>query len=481
MTSTTSLPLNSKLDLRAPLLTQLSKRIGGHWRRLITLFLLDASALYSAWQVTAIYSSSLDVAWYEQYNSFSQETIIAFQLSLIAAKGLYQAGDKRRDYFSLIKTLTFSHLLLLLITFFSQNGNFVSRQTFILSWCLSLSFTCITRFAIDIAIGYLRQQGAVRYPMYLICCPEDRVKAVHLLEKENRYNLQGWADVNSLATDNNNWDDTLEHFYRLGVTEVFICSWGQIKNRMLLYWKLRNAGITLHILPIHLETIEQNLELNMVGRIPTLKLAASLITSSDFLIKRCFDFCFAIGFILLASPIYLFIALLLKLDSPGAIFYKQNRIGLHGQPFKVWKFRTMVANAEQLQKKVEVSNDWKDGVLFQIEDDPRITRVGKFLRRYSLDELPQLFNVVRGEMSLVGPRPVPNRDVENFSDHHFIRYEVLPGMTGLWQVTRSNIADFEIDNVVRLDVQYMESWSLGLDLQILLKTILVVLGKKGAY
>ena len=480
MTSTTSFSLNSKLDLRAPLLTHLSKRIGGHWRRLITLFLLDASALTLAWQASAIYSDSLDVLLDKQYNPFPQETIIAFQLSLIAAKGLYQAGDKRRNYLGLFKTLTFSHLLLLLITFFSQNGNFVSREIFILSWCLSLSFTCITRFAIDIAIRYLRQQGAVRYPIYLICSPEDRVKAVHLLEKENRYNLQGWADVNSLATDNNNWDNTLEHFYRLGVTEVFICNWGQIKTRMLLYWKLRNAGITLHILPIHLETIEQNLELNMVGRIPTLKLAASLITSSDFLIKRCFDFCFAIGFLLLASPIYLFIALLIQVDSPGAIFYKQNRIGLHGQPFKVWKFRTMVANADQLQKNLEASNEMKDGVLFKMKDDPRITRVGKFLRRYSLDELPQLFNVVRGEMSLVGPRPLPVRDVEKFSEHHFIRQEVLPGITGFWQVSgRSDITDFE--KVVSLDVQYMESWSLGLDLQILLKTILVVLGKKGAY
>ena len=462
MTSTTSFSLNSKLDLRAPLLTQLSKRIGGHWRRLITLFLLDASALTLAWQASAIYSDSLDVLLDKQYNPFSQETIIAFQLSLIAAKGLYQAGDKRRNYLGLFKTLTFSHLLLLLITFFSQNGNFVSREIFILSWCLSLSFTCITRFAIDIAIRYLRQQGAVRYPIYLICSPEDRVKAVHLLEKENRYNLQGWADVNSLATDNNNWYNTLEHFYRLGVTEVFICDWGQIKTRMLLYWKLRNAGITLHILPIHLETIEQNLELNMVGRIPTLKLAASLITSSDFLIKRCFDFCFAIGFLLLASPIYLFIALLIQVDSPGAIFYKQNRIGLHGQPFKVWKFRTMVANADQLQKNLEASNEMKDGVLFKMKDDPRITRVGKFLRRYSLDELPQLFNVVRGEMSLVGPRPLPVRDVEKFSEPHFIRQEVLPGITGFWQVSgRSDITDFE--KVVSLDVQYMESWSLGLE------------------
>jgi exopolysaccharide biosynthesis polyprenyl glycosylphosphotransferase len=480
MTSTTSLSLNSKLDLRAPLLTQLSKRIGGHWRRLVTLFLLDVSALYLAWQLTTIYSNTLNISWYKQYDLLSIGSIIACQISLIAAKGLYQAGEKRRDYFSLTKILTFSHLLLLLIPFFSESGELISRQIFILSWFLSISFICIARFGVDIAIERLREQGAVRHPIYLICCPEDRLKATRVLEKENRYNLLGWADANSFATDNNNLDDTLRHIYRSGVTEVFICSWQQIKNRMLLYWKLRNAGITLHILPIHLETVEQNIELNMVGKIPTLKLATSLFTNSDFLIKRCFDFCFASLFLTLASPIYLFLALLIKIDSPGAIFYQQTRIGLHGREFKVWKFRTMITNAEQLQKNLEASNEMKDGVLFKMKDDPRITRIGKFLRRYSLDELPQLFNVIRGEMSLVGPRPLPVRDVERFSAHHFIRHEVLPGVTGFWQVSgRSDITDFE--KVVNLDVQYMESWSLWLDLQILLKTVAVVFGKKGAY
>jgi lipopolysaccharide/colanic/teichoic acid biosynthesis glycosyltransferase len=140
----------------------------------------------------------------------------------------------------------------------------------------------------------------------------------------------------------------------------------------------------------------------------------------------------------------------------------------------------MVMNADRMQKDLETSNEMKDGVLFKIKNDPRITPIGRFLRQYSLDELPQLFNVVRGEMSLVGPRPLPLRDVEKFAKHHFIRHEVLPGITGLWQVSgRSDITNF--DEVVSLDVKYMENWTLWLDLKILLKTIAVVLGKKGAY
>jgi lipopolysaccharide/colanic/teichoic acid biosynthesis glycosyltransferase len=140
----------------------------------------------------------------------------------------------------------------------------------------------------------------------------------------------------------------------------------------------------------------------------------------------------------------------------------------------------MVPDADKLQKELEALNEVKDGVIFKMKDDPRTTRIGKFLRRYSLDELPQLFNVLLGEMSLVGPRPLPTRDVDKFSARHFIRQEVLPGVTGLWQVSgRSDISDFE--QIIKLDLNYIENWSLWLDFQILFRTVKVVLKKEGAY
>jgi exopolysaccharide biosynthesis polyprenyl glycosylphosphotransferase len=193
-----------------------------------------------------------------------------------------------------------------------------------------------------------------------------------------------------------------------------------------------------------------------------------------------FDLLAASAAVVVLSPVYLLIALLIYTDSPGPIFYKQTRIGLKNRPFKVWKFRTMVPNADKLQKDLEAKNETKDGVLFKIKDDPRITKVGRVLRAYSLDELPQLFNVLLGEMSLVGPRPLPLRDVEKFSQHHHIRQEVLPGITGLWQISgRSDIVDFE--QAYQLDLSYITRWSIWLDLQILLKTVGVVLKKSGAY
>lgn len=480
MAPSVSLSSKSKLDLRASVFTRLRKRIGIGWLRVIILVLLDAILLSLAWQLAETYGTKLNSPWNTQSNPFSIVVIVATEVCLIAAGGLYESGEKRRKYFSLIKNITFAHVLLLIIAFLYQPGNFVSRSTFILAWLFSVSLACVGRFGFDTALKHLHQKGTVRCNTFLICPSEDREKAVKLLGKEKYYNILGWTDVDSLAADRQSLDDTLQHICSLGVAEVFICYLGALESRMFLYWKLRNAGITLHVMPIGLETFCQKSEIRNISGIPSIQLSPPLITGSDFFVKRCFDFCFSALFVLATLPIYLGIALLIKLDSPGPIFYKQTRIGLHGQPFKVWKFRTMVANADQIQKELEAKNEMKDGVLFKMKNDPRITRLGKVLRRYSLDELPQLFNVLRGEMSLVGPRPLPMRDVEKFSPHHFIRHEVLPGITGLWQVSgRSDITDFE--KVVHLDVTYIESWSLSLDLQILLQTTAVILGKKGAY
>ncbi|NHC38076.1 sugar transferase [Scytonema millei] len=477
MTSTTVLHNQYDRDLRAPLFSQLGKRIGQRWRRLITLLLFDIGALMISWQVTASFDNPFYLLNGNQNGLLAIATIIAFQISLLASKELYQAGDKRRDYINIAKTLTLAHLLLLFTIFFFQSSTPISRQSFILSGVLSVALVCSFRYSIDITIENLRQQGFLRYPIYLISKLEDKTSAIKLLESERRYYFAGWADINNI----NEQEIVLKDLYRLKVSDVFIYSWKSINSQPLFYLKLKNAGINVYILPTRLQVVEQNIKLRFLGKIPTFELSSYLTTGSDFLIKRCFDFIFATALILILIPVYLLISLLIAIDSSGSIFYKQNRMGLHGKTFQIWKFRTMKTDAERSQKSIEFSHQWKDGALFQIENDPRITRIGKFLRRYSLDELPQLFNVVRGEMSLVGPRPVPNSDVEKFADRHFIRYQVLPGMTGLWQVSRSNSDDYEIDKVVSLDIKYMENWSLWLDIQILLKTIAVVLSHKGAY
>jgi exopolysaccharide biosynthesis polyprenyl glycosylphosphotransferase len=195
-------------------------------------------------------------------------------------------------------------------------------------------------------------------------------------------------------------------------------------------------------------------------------------------IKRVFDVTAGgLGLIALA-PLLAAIALAIRLTSPGPTFFIQERYGLNRRIFRMYKFRTMVANAEALQLALEHLNE-AAGPVFKIRDDPRITAVGRFLRRTSLDELPQLINVVMGDMSLVGPRPLPLRDVRHFSEGALMRrFSVRPGLTGLWQVSGRSELGFE--DWIRLDLQYIDRWSIGLDLKILLRTVPAVMRGEGA-
>ncbi|MCX7907491.1 MAG: sugar transferase [Bacteroidetes bacterium] len=197
-------------------------------------------------------------------------------------------------------------------------------------------------------------------------------------------------------------------------------------------------------------------------------------------LKRGIDLLGAFVGLILLLPLMLLIALLIRLTSPGApALYVQDRVGYHKRIFRMYKFRTMVPNAEQLQQELEELNE-ADGPVFKIRNDPRITSIGRFLRKHSLDELPQLINVLLGDMSLVGPRPLPLRDYQRFTDPRYKRrFAVKPGLTCLWQI--SGRSDLRFEEWIRLDLAYVDNWSLALDLRILLKTIPVVLLGKGAY
>lgn len=196
--------------------------------------------------------------------------------------------------------------------------------------------------------------------------------------------------------------------------------------------------------------------------------------------KRGFDIAVSLVLLVLLSPLMLLLGLMIRLDSKGPVFFVQDRVGQAGRTFPMIKFRTMRNGADSEKYELAHLNGSGDSRLFKIRDDPRVTRFGGFLRRWSLDELPQLINILRGDMSLVGPRPFFESDLAAYDDHHFLRLAVKPGVTGLWQVKgRSSIVDFE--EVVRLDRRYVENWSFGLDLSILVSTLPAVLRRTGAY
>jgi len=212
---------------------------------------------------------------------------------------------------------------------------------------------------------------------------------------------------------------------------------------------------------------------------PLVELTAQTLKAQQFAVKRVVDFLGATVGLVTLAPLFLAVAALIKLASPGPVLFRQRRTGLGGRPFRILKFRTMVDGAEALKPALAHLSYSRDPRLFKIRADPRVSRVGHWLRRWSLDELPQLWNVLRGEMSLVGPRPFVETDLEYYEARHFGRLVAKPGITGLWQVNgRSDIVDFE--EVVALDTRYVREWSLWLDLKILFRTIPVVVRRKGA-
>jgi exopolysaccharide biosynthesis polyprenyl glycosylphosphotransferase len=237
-------------------------------------------------------------------------------------------------------------------------------------------------------------------------------------------------------------------------------------------------GVKVKLAPSTTELLVHEGEYVPGQGIPLFELRPPMLTGLEWATKRVFDVVVSLLFLVIGIPLWLVVAAAIKLESRGPVLYVDRRIGVREQEFGMLKFRMMVAGAAERQDELEAENE-ASGALFKIRDDPRVTRVGRVLRRLSLDELPQLWNVLRGRMSLVGPRPLPLRDHAMLEDWHRARSLVLPGMTGLWQISGRSGLDF--DDLVRLDFAYIEAWSIWLDISIIARTIPAVLSGRGAY
>ena len=238
------------------------------------------------------------------------------------------------------------------------------------------------------------------------------------------------------------------------------------------------AGVRVRIAPKTTDLLIERGEYVPGQGMPLFELRPPVLAGTDWALKRAFDLAVSAVIVVVGIPLWLLIAAAVKLDSRGPILYRDRRVGVREQEFGMLKFRTMVEGASEQQDELEERNE-APGALFKIRRDPRITRVGRLLRKLSLDELPQLLNVLRGQMSLVGPRPLPIRDYERLQSWHRKRYLVLPGITGLWQISGRSTLTF--DDLVRLDFYYIENWSIWLDISILIKTPFAILSGRGAY
>jgi len=242
--------------------------------------------------------------------------------------------------------------------------------------------------------------------------------------------------------------------------------------------RLELEGVELSIIPGIVELRTGEVQLDTSLGIPVIKIYHTSFSGSNYWTKRLFDLGFCALVFLLGAVPFLLVVLLIKLDSRGPAFYRQKRVGRNGRVFEIYKFRTMTADAETRLGEITHLNE-RDGNVFKMKNDPRVTRAGRWLRRPSVDEFPQLLNVVRGEMSVIGPRPPTVGEYEKYDEVSKKRLHVLPGITGLWQV--SGRADLDFEQMLALDFYYIEHWSLGLDLLITLKTPFAMVSSKGAY
>jgi exopolysaccharide biosynthesis polyprenyl glycosylphosphotransferase len=263
----------------------------------------------------------------------------------------------------------------------------------------------------------------------------------------------------------------------LFVDEIYFSTPADKQTVISIVEEARALGIDVRVVPDLYDGLAWNAPVEFIGQFPTIPLHRREFPRDAFLLKRVMDVLFAGFALVVTAPFMAAIAILIRLDSPGPVLYTADRLGRKGRVFRCYKFRTMVEDADRRRKDLQHMNE-RDGVLFKISNDPRVTRVGGWLRKYSLDELPQFWNVLRGDMSMVGPRPPLAAEVEKYDLAHLRRLDVLPGITGLWQVEARQDPSF--DNYISLDTAYVENWTLMLDLRIMARTVGVVLAGTGA-
>ena len=405
---------------------------------------------------------------------------------LFARSGLY-ADRSQRPGLTRVVACLFQVTVLLALLAVAQGGHFSSYYLFYGSFGFAVLYVALLRAGYELLTGVLLRAAGYRRRAVLVGTGAHIEDVAHALRDSARspspIEIVGFVSPTGLPANG---------LQRLGavdeldgvlgsqrIDEVIIADPDFPEAAAVdLVDRCHRRGVRVRIAPSTMELLVQRAEFVPGESVPLFELTPPVFEGIDFALKRAFDVLVASILLVVLSPLLLLIVLAVRLSSRGPVLFRSVRPGIGQLPFNCLKFRTMHTDAEQLLADVESLNE-ASGALFKIRDDPRLTAIGAFLRRFSLDELPQLVNVLRGEMSLVGPRPLPLRDYELMQDWHRKRYLVLPGMTGLWQVSGRSELDF--DDLVRLDFVYLERWSLALDLVILVKTLPAVISRRGAY
>jgi len=377
-------------------------------------------------------------------------------------------------------------LALFIVVLFGIKESFFSRLIAAYVWVIAIVFIFLGRWLLQTIQWWLAKLGIVREQIIMI---GDNL----MIDEIKKFYEQKLALVKVISPDalkeTNNFEALIDKYH---TDQVIVM--GELLNTNGLGLELINFceinGIKFKYLPNLTELHALHVSSDITHGYPIIELQPTPLDAWGRIVKRLFDFVLSAIAIIILSPVMILVAILIKLGSPGPALFVQRRPGQFGKEFNCYKFRSMYTHlstgeqyggeqAEALRETLKTTSNEASGLLFKIKQDPRVTKIGRWLRKTSLDELPQLFNILDGEMSLVGPRPPLLDEVAQYSQQHLRRLMVKPGLTGMWQVSGRSDASF--DEYLKLDMYYIEHWSVWLDIQIILKTVWVIITHKGAY
>ena len=406
-------------------------------------------------------------------------------------EGAYDLSRSRslsRDLYGVLNATTTAIMLLVVLVFFYRRL-FYSRIIFVYAGILILVFLGLARVARHAILARMRQTGRGVDRVLIIGAGEvgRAVMRNIIAEPELGYRVIGFLDDDPTKASTDIGPikalgpiENVPQVVKDNAIDVVMVTlpWQYHRKIIRLVGEAEHIGVRAAVVPDLFQLSMGGVQVEEINGIPLISIKQTTLTGMNQVIKRVFDLLITVPALMVSAPVWLLAALAIRLDSPGPILFRQVRVGRHGEPFVFYKFRSMRQDAEAELEKLRELNE-ASGPLFKIRDDPRQTRVGRFIRRTSIDELPQFLNVLRGEMSLVGPRPGLPSEVAQYQDWQRRRLDIQPGITGLWQVRGRS--DLTFDEMVMLDIYYGENWSLGTDVQILVRTVPQALFGDGAY
>jgi len=449
----------------------------GRLTEIVTLMVLDALAIsvaiYSGFALREVVTGRT-VEWQALW-AVEREWlpfVLLVAILVLLKNGLYRPRERRPGGAQIVASLFLATVLIAVFAIVTENERFTTYLIFPYAFVASAILVALARGAFDGLVGLLAPLLGLHRRLLVVGLPD----ATRDVEAALREAAPG-AGIRSVT----HLDD-IEHLAAAisehSPDDVVLARPPDDETMLMALETCRAMGVRLRVVPTAAGLLAHHADYVPGLAVPLFDIVPPTIQGVDWVAKRAFDIVISAALLILLSPLLALAALAIKLTSPGPILFRDRRVGLGQQPFAMLKFRSMVTNADQEQAELEARNE-ADGALFKIKDDPRITPIGRILRRLSIDELPQLVNVLRGDMSLVGPRPLPMRDYVLLEPWHRRRYSVLPGITGLWQV--SGRSDLGFDALVRLDFYYLESWSIWMDIAIIARTPLAIVRGRGAY